>query len=168
VSNELIETLREKLMQLHKMRKHLEYSREKIARWWRVDWSFDDWDDEQLESLAAFKGRFAELQDQLASAMKLIASIEDERTDVFTYVLNFMEQAQVLDTIEEWRNVRDLRNAVTHNYSDSEKVRAVHFHRLIQNTHYLYGTLDKLERFAVAAYPKNNRNYFDENCSITW
>lgn len=84
MSNDLIEALREKLNQLHKMRKHLEYSREKIACWWRVDWSFDDWSEEQLESLAAFKGRFAELQDQLASAMKLIANIEGERTDVFT------------------------------------------------------------------------------------
>ncbi|MEQ1526920.1 MAG: hypothetical protein ABL911_09275 [Gallionella sp.] len=154
MNNDLIEALREKLNQLHKMRKHLDYSREKIRGWWRVDSDFDDWNEDQLESLAAFKGRFAELQDQLASAMKLIASIEGERTDVFTYILNFMEQVHVLDTAEEWRSVRDLRNAAAHDYSDSEEVKAVHFHRLIQSTDYLDGTVDKLERFIVVAYPK--------------
>lgn len=154
MNNDLIEALREKLNQLHKMRKHLEYSREKIARWWRVDWGFDDWNEEQLESLAAFKGRFAELQDQLASAMKLIANIEEEKTDVFTYVLNFMAKIYVLDSVEQWHEVRDLRNAAAHDYSDSEEVKAVHFHRLIQNTDYLFDTVDKLEHFIEAAYHK--------------
>ncbi len=65
-----------------------------------------------------------------------------------------MEQVHVLDTVEEWRSVRDLRNAATDDYSDSEDVKAVHFHRLIQNTDYLYDTVDKLERFIVVAYPK--------------
>lgn len=154
MNNELIKALRDKLNQLNKMRENLEYSRYKIAGWWRVDADFNEWNAEQLESLAAFKGRFAELQDHLASAMKLIASIEGERTEAFTYVLNFMVQLFVLDSIDEWRDVRDLRNAATHDYADSEEVKALHFHRLMQHTYYLYDTLDKLKRFAAAAYPE--------------
>ena len=157
MKNELIEALRDKLNQLNKMRGNLEYSREKIAGWWRVDSDFNQWNDAQLESLAAFKGRFAELQDHLASAMKLIASIEGERTEAFTYVLNYMAQLYVLDSVEGWRDVRDLRNAATHDYADSEAVKAMHFHRLIQNTHYLYDTLDKLKQFAAAAYPEKQQ-----------
>ena len=64
-----------------------------------------------------------------------------------------MVQIYVLESVDEWRNVRDLRNAATHDYSDTGEVKAIHFRRLIQHTHYLYETLDKLERFAGSAYP---------------
>lgn len=152
MKSEYIEALREKLGQLKKIRRNLEYTHEKVMQWWRVDASFDDWNDEQLEQLAAFKARFAELQDHLASAMKLLASIEGERSEAFTYVLNFMVQIYVIESVDEWRHVRDLRNAATHDYSDAEEAKAMHIHQLIQNTHYLFDTLDKLALFADKVY----------------
>ena len=152
MSAELIEALREKLAQLRKMRRNLEYSHTKIMPWWRVDANFGDWSEEQLESLAAFKGRFAEFQDHIASAMKLISNIEGKDTQLFTYVLNYMVQLYILDSMEEWMAVRDLRNAATHDYSQSEEVKAIHFHRLLQHVHYLFETLDKMLRFSAAAY----------------
>lgn len=154
MSAELIGALRDKLAQLEKMRRNLEYSHDKIMPWWRVDANFDDWSEDQLESLAAFKGRFAEFQDHLASTMKLIANIESRDTRQFTYVLNYMVQLYILESMEEWMAVRDLRNAATHDYSQSEDVKAMHFHRLLQNTHYLFETLDKLLRFSITAYPE--------------
>lgn len=154
MNNNLIEELRNKIGQLQKMRGHLAYSYDKIASWWRVDADFDGWNESQLESLAAFKGRFAELQDHLASTMKLIAGIEAEDTRQFTYVLNYMVQLGILDSMDEWLAVRALRNAATHDYSESENTKAKHFHNLLQNTHYLYDTLDSLVRFAATAYPK--------------
>ena len=154
MSAELIRALRDKLAQLEKMRRNLEYSYDKIMPWWRVDANFNDWSEDQLESLAAFKGRFAEFQDHLASTMKLIANIESKDTRQFTYVLNYMVQLYLLESMEEWMAVRDLRNAATHDYSQSEEVKAMHFHRLLQNTHYLFETLDKLLRFSATAYPE--------------
>lgn len=152
MSNDLIMALREKLEQLKKMRRHLAYSHDKIIGWWRTDASFDEWNDDQLESLAAFKGRFAEFQDHLASAMKLIANIEGEDTRRFTYVLNYMVQLGVLYGMDEWLAVRGLRNIATHDYSESEATKALHFGNLLQRTRYLYDTLDNLERFAALAY----------------
>ena len=70
MNNDLIEALYAKLQQLQKMRKHLSYSDRKIEGWWRADADFNRWNEDQLESLAAFKGRFAEFQDHLASVMK--------------------------------------------------------------------------------------------------
>ena len=84
MNNELVEALREKLSQLQKIRRNLEYSHEKVERFWHLNTNFDGWNEDQLESLAAFKARFSEFQDHLASAMKLIASIEGERAEVFT------------------------------------------------------------------------------------
>ena len=154
MNNDLIEALHAKLQQLQKMRKHLSYSDRKIEGWWRADADFNRWNEDQLESLAAFKGRFAEFQDHLASAMKLIASIEGEDTRQFTYVLNYMVQLGILSDMDEWLNVRGLRNAATHDYSEPEGVKALHFHSLLQHTFYLYETLDRLVRFSATAYPK--------------
>ncbi len=149
----LIDALHQKLTLLQKMRNHLTYSYDKIMPWWRVDEDFAQWNEEQLESLAAFKGRFAEFQDHLASTMKLIANIEQEDTRQFTYVLNYMVQLHILDSMDEWLSVRNLRNAATHDYSEPEEVKAKHFHKLLQHTQYLFETLDSLGRFTTSAYP---------------
>lgn len=152
----LVDGLREKIGYLERMQAHLEYSHEKIRTWWRVDLNFDEWSPEQLESLTAFRARFAEMQDHLASAMKLIAVIEGRPTEAFTYVLNYMVKLHILDTMEEWQEIRDLRNAATHDYSASGEDKVLHFHRLFQNTHYLIETFTALKRFAFVAYPEKN------------
>ena len=153
----VIEALRDKLKQLQKMRRHLVYSHDKVASWWRVDADFDGWNEDQLESLAAFKGRFAEFQDHLASAMKLIANIEGEDTRMFTYVLNYMVQLGIIYDMSDWLTVRGLRNAAAHDYSESESTKAKHFDSLLQHTNYLYQTQDSLERFATQAYSKKQQ-----------
>lgn len=154
MSADWVLALHEKVHYLAKMRKHLEYSYSQISPWWRVDANFDAWSDERLESLAAFKARFAELQDHLGSAMKLIALIEQEDTRQFTYVLNYMVKLYILDGIDEWQDLRTLRNAATHDYSASEEVKALHFHRLFQHTSYLFDTYNKLISFIKIAYPE--------------
>jgi hypothetical protein len=155
VSLELIEALRDKTQHLDKMRSHLVYSYDKVSAWWRVDQDFDAWDADRLESLAAFKVRFAELQDHLGAAMSLIAKIENENVDRFTYVLNYMTRLGILDSMEEWQAVRDLRNAATHDYSATEAEKAQHFHRLLQNTDYLMQIFVSLKQFVATAYPTN-------------
>lgn len=148
-----IEALRDKLKQLQKMRRHLAYSRDKVVAWWHVDADFDGWNEDQLESLAAFKGRFAEFQDHLASAMKLIATIEGEDTRMFTYVLNYMVQLEIIADMNDWQAVRGLRNTATHDYSESEAAKAKHFDGLLQYTNYLYETEESLANFVARTYP---------------
>lgn len=153
-----IEALRDKLKQLQKMRRHLSYSHDKVIAWWRVDADFDGWNEERLESLAAFKGHFAEFQDHLASAMKLIANIEGEDTRLFTYVLNYMVQLGVIADMNDWQAVRGLRNTATYDYSESESTKAKHFDSLLRHTNYLYETEESLARFVAGTYPINNGN----------
>ncbi|MDX8385228.1 MAG: hypothetical protein R8M11_01780 [Gallionella sp.] len=90
--------------------------------------------------------------------MKLIAKIEEEDTRQFTYVLNYMVQLHILDSMEEWQSVRGLRNDATHDYTETEEVKAKHFHNLLQHTHFLFATLDDIGQFARSAYPNNDRN----------
>lgn len=150
---DLVDALREKISHIGKMQVNLEYSRAKIAGWWSVEQPFDAWSADRLETLAAFKARFAEMQDHLASAMKLIAAIEEQPTEAFTYVLNFMSKLHILDTAEEWRDIRDLRNAAVHDYSASEQDKALHYHRLLQYSDFLIRVFSDIKRFAATAYP---------------
>jgi uncharacterized protein YutE (UPF0331/DUF86 family) len=153
----LIDGLREKLGHLGKMQEHLEYSRSRIVGWWRVDQRFDDWSPERLETLAAFKARFAEMQDHLASAMKLIAVIEEQPTEAFSYVLNAMVKLGILESSQEWRDIRDLRNAAVHDYSASEQDKALHYHRLLQHTDFLVQVFSEIKRFADSVYSNSKK-----------
>lgn len=151
--SEWLAALREQIVNLERMRRHLTYSRSKIASWWQAGIEFDRLDEEKLESLAAFKARFAELQDHLSSAMRLIARIEGEDTTRFTYVLSYMTQLAILDDMEKWQVVRELRNAAAHDYAADDAVKIRHFDQLLQHTPYLLETLDRLQRFVAVTYP---------------
>ncbi len=102
--------------------------------------------------MAAFKMRFAELQDHLAAAMKMIACIENEDVRTFTYVLNYMEQIELLDDMQHWQQVRDLRNAATHDYSEGDDEKSRHFDLLLQSTAYLLDVLKNLNDFVLKHY----------------
>jgi len=155
VNRDLIDVLREKLVHLGRMREHLEYSRNKIVAWWHIDQSIDLWSPDQLETLAAFKARFAEMQDHLASAMKLIAAIEEQPSEAFSYVLNAMVKLGILQDDDEWRDIRNLRNAAVHDYSSSRQDKALHYHGLLQHTDFLLQVHSDIKGFAARVYSLN-------------
>jgi hypothetical protein len=152
MSLELKAALHEKMRHLEKMRNHLVYSHDEVAEWWSCATPFGAWSERQLASLVAFKSRFAELQDHLASAMRIIAAVENEDTRMFSYVINYMEQIGVLDDMLQWQKVRDLRNAATHDYSEEDETKAQHFERLLQNTPYLLEVFERMKGFVAVHY----------------
>lgn len=131
---------------------NLRYTHAKVLSWWRDDGVFSALTLDQQEVLSAFKSRFAELQDHLGAAMKLIAEIENEDTRLFTYVVNFMEQSGIIPSMDAWLKARELRNKATHDYSvpDEEKVR--HFSELLALTPDLYETHASLKTFVEQHY----------------
>ena len=152
MNEELLAPLHEKLRHLEKMRRHLLYSQTEVQSWWKVSDPFDEISDPHLTSLTAFKARFAEMQDHLAAAMRLIANIENEDTRLFSYVLNYMEQIEILDNMAAWQKVRHLRNTATHDYSDAEEVKSQHFEELLQSTPYLLSVFDTIKQFVLTHY----------------
>ena len=66
------------------------------------------------------------------------------------------DQFGIIDGMDEWLAIRDLRNAAAHDYSATEADRALHFHSLLQHSEYLFQTPDSLKRFVATAYPINN------------
>lgn len=142
-----------KLRQLDRMRGYLEYSQGKAARWLPRN-SLEGLGQDELELLAALKGRFAELQDHLAGAMKLLARIEEQDAEVFTYVLNFMEKIGVLPALSAWSEVRTLRNDAAHAYTDDPAEQAQFYNQIFEKCRFLFDTLSALRAFARQAYPE--------------
>ncbi|MFN3594839.1 MAG: hypothetical protein ACK4TK_09170 [Thiobacillaceae bacterium] len=149
---DLVDALREKLDHLELMRQHLEYSLAKVRAWWSAERAFREWNADQLESLAALKARFAELQDHLAAAMRLVATIEEEPTEVFSYVLNYMVQVGVLPNEQVWRELRNLRYAAVHDYSSADHEKSLHYQGLLDQAQILLQVHTNLKGFAARVY----------------
>lgn len=76
------------------------------------------------EKLDAFRVRFSGLQDLLASKMfRGILLLEEEETpQSMLDILNAMEKREVISSFDDWKNLRDLRNAFMHEYPDQLEI----------------------------------------------
>lgn len=153
VRAELIETLFDKLVQLEKMQSHLAYSCEMASQFMPLT-HMDALDAGQLVQLSALKGRFAELQDHLASAMKLIANLELQDASVFTYVINYMEKIGVVADFHEWYRLRELRNKATHDYDNDEAKQVTFYNDAFAAIPRLFETLAAMKAFCQKTYTR--------------
>jgi hypothetical protein len=91
------------------MADYLAYSHRQVQKMMPMaDWSALSAD--QHESLAAFRVRFSEYQEHLGKTMRAIAIEEEAVTEPFGAVLALMEKLGVLDSVEHWKLIRDLRS----------------------------------------------------------
>jgi len=77
--------------------------------------------DEEIKVLDQFLFRFSKLQD--AMGQKLFKTMlnflkEDIEGKPFIDILNMMEKLQLIDSANEWKELRDDRNELSHNYED--------------------------------------------------
>ncbi len=158
MNEELVNALHEKLGHLEKIRLHLIYLRDEVQQIWDCNTPFDALSYQTLGALVAFKARFAELQDHLAAAMRLIANIEEEDTRKFSYVLNYMEQLEILDSMQTWQTMRDLRNAATHDYAESDAVKSQHFEQLLHSVPSLLAVLDRIQLSVLNRYSESRKS----------
>jgi hypothetical protein len=107
---------------------------------------------EDHESLAAFRVRFSDFQEHLGKTMRAVALEESLDVDRFGTVLAFMERLQVLESAEQWRAIRDLRNAVNHEYEDDAQRLAEFFGGLILAAPSLLAMHERLTSFCSKAY----------------
>lgn len=143
--------IRERLGHLERMEGYLAYSLSKVtAIVPRIGAEVLSADDH--ESLAAFRVRFSDFQEHLGKTMRAVALEESLDVDRFGTVLAFMERLQVLESAEQWRAIRDLRNAVNHEYEDDAQRLAEFFGGLIQAAPSLLAMHERLASFCSKAY----------------
>lgn len=150
---DLIDALRVKLAQLDNMGGHLDYTSRKVSGRFPMQ-SLAGLNPDELEVLAAFKGRYAELQDHLAAAMRLVARIEEVNVNAFTYVINYMEKIGVISSAEAWNDARAVRNDAAFAYSDEADEQAEFFNQVFAKTPFLFETMAALREFCRRTYPE--------------
>ncbi len=104
----------------------------------------EDISDEDLVHLDAITSRFARLADILIQ--KVFRAIDAiELTDEGTLIdrLNRAEQRGIIDSAEGWRNIRELRNQIAHEYV-LEDLHSL-FEDVIQFTPFVLKCVDKIK-----------------------
>ena len=104
------------------------------------------------ETLAAFRLRFSEFQEHLGKAMRAVAIEEEQRTEPFTAVLLYMEKLDIIDSSERWKTIRELRNAVNHEYEENTQRLSEFFVELTKSVPELFRYHDRLVEFCESNY----------------
>ena len=133
------------------MREYLTYSLSQVRSVLQTkDWAALSPD--QHESLAAFRVRFSEFQEHLGKAMRAVTIEEEQEVERFGSVLAFMERLQVIDSADHWKLIRELRNAVNHEYEDDGGRLAEFFELMATEVHALFGYFSRLQAHCASAY----------------
>lgn len=146
-----LELIGRRLAHLSRMAAYLTYSQEQVARLLPIA----EWDaltPDQHESLAAFRVRFSEFQEHVGKTMRAIALEEEASAEPFGSVLAFMEKLNILDSVAHWKLIRELRNAVNHEYEENPDRVSEFFSLLIDETPSLMGYHQRLVEFCRQAY----------------
>ena len=149
--SEHIELIRKKIEHLHRMKVYLDYSLAQTLPLMPIS----DWQaltPEQHETLAAFRVRFSDFQEQLEKTMRAIAREEEQQTEPFSVVLIYMTKLGILDTVEQWKLIRELRNAVNHEYEENTDRLSEFLQELTKATPALFLWLGRIVVFCKSTY----------------
>jgi hypothetical protein len=140
-----------KLDHLARMREYLNYSISQAAALLPItDWQALQPD--QHETLAAFRIRFSEYLEHMGKTMKAVAIEEEKPAEPFTAVLLYMEKLGCISSVERWKDIRELRNAVNHEYEDDPATLHEFFEQLIHAAPELLAWHEQLGSFCLATY----------------
>ena len=151
--SEHIALIWKKLEHLERMREYLLYSQGQTQRLLPIQ----DWAGllpEHHESLAAFRVRFSEFQEHMGKTMKAVALEEEKPSEPFTAVLLYMEKLGCLDSVERWKEIRELRNAINHEYEDDPQTLHDFFEAMLTSTPELLRWHELLLEFCRNTYPR--------------
>ena len=119
------EILSKKLAHLEKMRGYLAYSSRRMSGAHLAEKDLQTLSDEEAEILAAFRARFSEYQEHVGKLLKSIALEEGVKVVGMSDVLAFAEKAGLIESEQDWKEPRDVRNAINHEYQEDTKVLSV-------------------------------------------
>lgn len=151
---EHLRLITKKLKHLQRMREYLAYSVERcnaifpVSNWQALRF-------EQHEMLAAFRVRFSEFQEHLGKTMRAVAIEEEVEIERFGSVLAFMEKLGILESAERWKMIREIRNAINHEYEEDSARLTQFFTEMLKATPELYTSHQKLVAFCYEAYGIN-------------
>ena len=111
-------------------------------------------DDEELfEKLDAFRVRFATLQDCIGNRLfRNLLRAEDEEGLNMADTLSRMEKRHILGSSDSWRKMREIRNAFSPDYPESEAQRAEALNMAWANAPTLIEITRKIEAYMFSLH----------------
>ena len=103
---------------------------------------------EDLTSLEMFISRFSKLQDYMGEYLfPAYLKFLDENLSLLSMIdrLNKLEKYGILETVEKWKYLRDLRNNLAHEYPNSFEMIAVTLNEVFVKCAYLKEVLNRIK-----------------------
>jgi hypothetical protein len=150
--NEHVALIWKKLDHLARMRAYLRYSLAQASVLMPI-LNWQNLEPQEHETLAALRVRFSEYQEHMGKTMKAIAAEEEKPTEPFTAVLLYMEKLSCIDSAQAWKQIRELRNAINHEYEEDSDILSEFFQHLIEAAPELFKWHDQLQIFCQNTYP---------------
>lgn len=107
---------------------------------------------DERETLSAFTTRFANYQEHMGKTMRGVAIEEESATSPFGAILALMEKLGILDEAEKWKELRELRNSVNHEYEDDAEALYQILSHMAAGSPWLFSVHEKLGAFVKATY----------------
>jgi len=108
-------------------------------------------DEAEVAALDQFIGRFAKLQDSIGA--KLLPAVleltkEPGELDAYLDKLNRLEKIGALPSVEEWLELREMRNAFAHDYPEDSELQAAILNRAFLAANRLVEILQHVKNYA--------------------
>jgi N-acyl-D-aspartate/D-glutamate deacylase len=149
--SEHINLILKKLDHLARMREYLRYSLTQATAIMPIQ-NWQNLQPSEHETLAALRVRFSEYQEHMGKTMKAIAAEEEKPTEPFTAVLLYMEKLGCIDSVQQWKQIRELRNAINHEYEEDTAILSEFFQHLAQAAPTLFQWHEQLQAFCQKTY----------------
>lgn len=107
---------------------------------------------DERETLSAFTTRFATYQEHMGKTMRSVAIEEESAISPFGAILALMDKLEILDDVEKWKEIRELRNSVNHEYEDDADELWQILSNMTTSAPWLYSVHDKLDAFVRKTY----------------
>ncbi len=104
---------------------------------------------EHLKRMAAY---LTWSHEQIGKTMRAVTIEEEEIHEPFGAVLSFMEKLGILDSAMRWKLIRELRNAINHEYEENTARLTEFFTQLAIETPTLTGYAERLIAFCEKSY----------------
>ena len=109
-------------------------------------------DDAQVAIADQFVGRFAKLQDAMGTKLlPMMLELTKEQGDLEAYLdkLNRLEKIGALPSVDEWLELREMRNAFAHDYPEDSELQAAVLNRAFDAADRLVDILHHVRKFAA-------------------
>ncbi|MBI5919501.1 MAG: hypothetical protein HY849_09050 [Nitrosomonadales bacterium] len=113
-----LQLIASRLVHLEKMRAYLIHATQKIQVAGLPDKPQTEFSLDDSNDLAAFRMRVSEFQEHLGKLLGSIAREEEVGFSGFSDVLAFAEKVSIIASEAEWKEIREIRNQINHEYED--------------------------------------------------